>query len=181
MPEPAMDPKVDHAFLDNLITQYRHKPGALLAILESAQDHHPRKYLTKETLEYIGKEIGVSRSQIYNVVTFYSFFNLTPQGDHSITICRGTACHARGSKKILDFVKNMLQLQETNSGYADKLCLTTPDNRFTVRTVACFGQCALAPVVSVDERIYGYMTCRKIREIIEKLDREPVEPVPLFI
>jgi NADH-quinone oxidoreductase subunit E len=91
------------------------------------------------------------------VVTFYALFNLSPQGDHTVCICRGTACHARGSRSLLESVRLELGLDEKHAGGADKIMLTTADGRFTIRTVACFGQCALAPVVELDHRICGHM------------------------
>ena len=97
-------------------------------------------------------------AQIFSVVTFYALFNLSAQGDHTICICRGTACHARGSRNLLESIRLELGLQEEpGEGTADKLMLTTPDGKFTIRTVACFGQCALAPVVELDHRICGHM------------------------
>ncbi len=146
----------DFVFIDEVIARHRGRPGALLGILEAVQEHNPRKFLCAEDLRYIAAKTNVPVTQIFSVVTFYALFNLAPQGDHTIRICRGTACHARGSRSLLESTRLELGLEENSNG-ADKLVVTTPDGKFTVRTVACFGQCALAPVVELDHRICGHM------------------------
>jgi NADH-quinone oxidoreductase subunit E len=155
--------------LDKIISKFRDKPGALLGILEEIQNLNPQKYLPPEVLEYVSQNTGVPLSRIYSVVTFYAFFNLKPQGKHSIIICRGTACHTRRSKNLLEYIKTMLGLQEDEAQEGDKLFLTTADNKFTLRTVACFGQCALAPVVEIDGKIYSHMTENKLKDIVKRV------------
>jgi NADH-quinone oxidoreductase subunit E len=146
------------------------RPGALLGILEAAQERNPHKYLPTETLRYIAVKTETPLSRIYSVATFYALFNLQPQGENTICICRGTACHTRGSRNLLQSARYELGLGvddgESDGNDADKLLLTTPDQMFTVRTVACFGQCAMAPVVEVNHRICGHATeCTLQREI----------------
>ena len=155
--------------LDRVIEKYEGKPGALLGMLEEIQGLNKHKYLPREVLEYVSERTGVPLSRIYSVVTFYAFFNLKAQGDHSIIVCRGTACHTRRSKNLLDYLKSMLHLKEDESQEGDKLFLTTADNKFTLRTVACFGQCALAPVVEIDGKIYSHMTENKLKDIIKRV------------
>jgi len=146
------------AFIDEVIARHRGRPGALLGILEAVQERNPRKYLCADELRYIAAKTNMPVAQIFSVVTFYALFNLQPQGDHTICICRGTACHARGSRNLLESIRLELGLEEVpGEGTADKLMLTTPDGKFTIRTVACFGQCALAPVVELDHRICSHM------------------------
>lgn len=109
------------------------------------------------------------------MATFYSLFNLQPQGDNTICICRGTACRTRGSRNLLQSVRLELGLGLEHSGEAsdgDKVLLTTPDKKFTVPTVACFGQCAMAPVVEVNHRICGHMNERTLEREIVNLERE---------
>jgi NADH-quinone oxidoreductase subunit E len=145
-------------FIDDVIACHRGRPGALLGILETVQEHNPRKYLCADELRYIAAKTNLPVAQIFSVVTFYALFNRSPQGDHTICICRGTACHARGSRSLLESVRLDLGLQSTeDENEADKLSVSTPDGKFTIRTVACFGQCALAPVVELDHRICGHM------------------------
>jgi len=159
--------------LDKVIEKYRGKPGELLGMLEEIQNLHPHKFLPRETLEYVSSRTGTPLSRIYSVVTFYAFFNLIPQGEHSLVICRGTACHTRRSKNLLDYLKKMLDLKEEPGDEGEKVFLTSKDKKFTVKTVACFGQCALAPVVEVDGKIYSHMTEDKLRQIVQRTARRP--------
>ncbi len=161
----------DRDLIDRVIGEQAGRPGALLGILEKLQEQNRHKYLPMETLEYVAARTGVPQSQVYGVATFYALFNLDPQGVHTVAICRGTACHTRGSRALLERVKLQLGLQETSQG-ADKLTLTTPDRRFTVRTVACFGQCALAPVVEVNHAIRGHVKEQALIREVEKLRRD---------
>lgn len=157
-------------FLDGLIRKYHGRPGMLLAILEAVQEKHPNHYLQAEVLEYLAARTGIPGSQICSVATFYALFNLRPQGEHSVCICRGTACHTRGSRTLLERVKLQLGLRDgDDEGSADKVTATTPDRKFTLRTVACFGQCALAPVVEVDHNILGHVNERALEREINVL------------
>jgi len=153
---------------DTIIATYSGKPGALLSVLEEVQRSTEHTYLNEQALLYIAEEMKVPLSQIYSVVSFYSFFNLKPQGEHTITVCRGTACHTRGSKPLLDDAMAMLGLHQSEEG-EDEGSYTTKDMRFTVRTVACFGQCALAPVIAVDEVIFSRMTSDKLTTLLKEL------------
>ena len=96
----------------------------------------------------------------------------SPQGEHTICICRGTACHTRGSRNLLQRLRLELGLPEESEDGADKLCVTTPDRKYSLRTVACFGQCALAPVVEVDHAIFGHMNEQTLHREIEHLQKE---------
>jgi NADH-quinone oxidoreductase subunit E len=159
----------DRVFIDEVVARHAGHPGALLRILEEVQERNPHKYLSLPTVEYIAHRTDTPLSQIFSVVTFYAFFNREAQGEHTITICRGTACHTRGSRNLLEKVRLELGLHETDDSHADKLTLTTPDGRFTIRTVACFGQCALAPIVEIDHRICGHMNERVLARELETL------------
>ncbi len=152
---------------NEIISKYRGKPGDLLTVLEEVQKITPHSYLPEKTLTHIAENMNVPLSQIYSVVTFYSFFNLKPQGDHTITVCRGTACHTRGSKSLLDDLLIQLNIQDLED--EGEVSFTTSDNKFTVRTVACFGQCALAPVIAIDSVIYSNVTSEMLSELLKKL------------
>ena len=167
----ALPHSEDQDVIDLIIRERAGRPGALLGILEKLQDRNPHKFLPMETLEYVAARTGIPQSQVYGVATFFALFNLDPQGTHTVAICRGTACHTRGSRALLERVKLQLGLQETNDG-ADKLTLTTPDRRFTIRTVACFGQCALAPVVEIDHAIRGHVKEQALIREVEALRKE---------
>jgi len=156
------------AYADRTIATRSGQPGALLGILEAIQEHHPQKYLSTEILEYVAEKTDIPLAQIYGVVTFFALFNLEPQGKHSICICRGTACHTRGSRSLLQRLRHELGLAEESED-GEKACVTTPDGRYSLRTVACFGQCALAPVVEVDHSIFGHMNEQILHRELEHL------------
>lgn len=162
--------------IDEIIEEHRGTPGELLGILERVQQEHRYKYLPKETLAYVAHRLNLSTSQVYSVATFYAFFSLQPQGDHAITICRGTACHARGSRQLLEAMKTQLKLSVPEDMEGEVPFLTTPDNRFTIRTVACFGQCAMAPVIAVDETIHGRITEQTMRQHVDRIDQGGPQP-----
>ena len=166
-------PTEEQSYIDKVVGERVGRPGALLGILEAAQERNPYKYLPMETLRYIAMKTATPLSRIYSVATFYALFNLQPQGENTICICRGTACHTRGSRNLLQGVRLDLGLGledgEPDGNEADKLLLTTPDRKFTVRTVACFGQCAMAPVVEVNHRICGHATERTVQREIETI------------
>jgi len=144
----------------------------LLLTLEEIQEGAPHKYLTTETLLYVSHAMDVPLSRLYSVVTFYAFFNLEPQGDHTICICRGTACHTRGSRNLLEQVKLYMGQHGAPEDKGDMHAMTTEDRKITLRTVACFGQCALAPVVEIDRDIYGRMNERELQKAIDQLSQE---------
>ena len=172
MPTPSMGniPADEQVFIDKLIGGRRGRPGALLGVLEATQERNRFKYLPLETLRYIAAKMEMPLARIYSVATFYALFNLQPQGENAICICRGTACHTRGSRNLLQGARLELGLGldggETDGNEADKLLLTTADRQFTVRTVACFGQCAMAPVVEINHRICGHATERTVQREI---------------
>jgi len=162
----------DTKVLDKIISRHQGKPGMLLDVLEEAQRLEKAQYLSQPVLEYVAQKTGLPLSRIYSVVTFYAFFSLKPRGEHSITVCRGTACHTRGSKNLLDYLKHLLDLNDESAQEGEKVFLTTKDNKFTLMTVACFGQCALAPVVEIDGVIHVHMTEPKLKAIIHKLQHK---------
>jgi NADH-quinone oxidoreductase subunit E len=165
----------EQTFIDGVINRRGDRPGALLGILQTVQDHNPHKYLPLDTLRYIAAKTQIPLSRVYSVATFYALFNLQPQGDNTICICRGTACHTRGSRNLLQSARLELKLgleDASDSGEEDKILLTTPDQKFTVRTVACFGQCAMAPVVEVNHRICGHVNERTLEREIQTIQKE---------
>jgi NADH-quinone oxidoreductase subunit E len=161
--------EVAAAELDGIIGKYRGKPGMLLSTLEEVQEANPLKYLPSATLKAVSEKTGVPLTQVYSVATFYSFFNLKPQGRHSIVVCRGTACHTKGSRTLLDDVGHVLGFRcdwdDSEPSY------TTPDNEFTIKTVACFGQCAQAPVIAVDNVIHSNVNSQKLLKILQKIKK----------
>ena len=160
--------------IDSVIAKHKGQQGELLGILEEVQLLNDQKYLSEESLNRVSQRTGVPLSRIYNVVTFYSFFNLKPQGEHTVTVCRGTACHTKGSKILLDDLG--LVLGGSDGLESGESCFTTSDNKFSISTVACFGQCALAPVVALDDSIYGNMTTAKLKKLLSKVGKGRKNP-----
>ncbi len=175
MADHALPAAAELTAIDQVIAKHTGRPGALLGILETIQENSNHKYLPEQTLRYVAMKMDLPLSRIYSVATFYALFNLQPQGDNTVCICRGTACHTRNSRKLLESLRLELGLgieDGEEGGDSDKLSLTTPDNRFTVRTVACFGQCALAPVVEVNHRICGHVNEHTLQREVRALERE---------
>ena len=133
--------------------------SALIPMLQGVQEK--LGYDPKEAISEIAKELRVSTSEIFGVLTFYAQFRLNPVGEHMVRICRGTACHVRGAPLIIDAVDDELGLTDGND--------TTEDFKFTVEKVACFGACSLAPVVIVDEDTKGNITPDQARRMIRKI------------
>jgi NADH-quinone oxidoreductase subunit E len=171
---PSPDAPVTQDFIDSVLMKQAGRPGALLAILQQIQNNHPRKYLPLETLHYIATRTAVPLSRIYSVATFFALFNLQPQGLDTVSVCRGTACHTRGSRDLFENLLMKFGFQSASDGETDQLSLTTPDGSTTLRTVACFGQCALAPVIEINHAIFGHMNEMTLQRELEALDqREP--------
>ncbi len=157
--------------VDGVIARHQGRPGKLLSILEEIQENHPQRYLPMEVLEYVAAKTNISTAQIYSVATFYALFNLQPQGTNTVCICRGTACHTRGSRNLLQRTKLELGMKEGGEeGSADKVSMTSADGKYTLRTVACFGQCALAPVVEINHSILGHVNEQALHRELQALD-----------
>jgi NADH-quinone oxidoreductase subunit E len=125
--------------------------------LQEAQEEF--RYLPSEVMLEIAKFLGVPESAVFGVSTFYAQFKFTPVGKHILKVCRGTACHVRGAPRILDEAEKQLGIKAGG---------TTEDLEYSLETIACFGSCALAPVMVHDEDVHGRMTPAKVREILGK-------------
>jgi NADH-quinone oxidoreductase subunit E len=166
----ASSPRVeDQDQVDRVIAERVGLPGGLLGILETLQSMDRQQHLPLSTLEYVAARTGIPQAQVFGVASFFALFNLEPQGLHTVAICRGTACHTRGSRPLLDRLRLQLRLDETDDEADRKTALTTTDGQFTVRTVACFGQCALAPVVEIDHAIRGHVSEQSLIREVETL------------
>jgi len=133
-------------------------PSYLIKALQNIQEE--KGYISKEDAMEVAEYLGVPLTQVYGVATFYEQFRLQPRGKYVIRVCQGTACHVRGSKTLLDFLKDFLGIDVGE---------TTSDGLFTIERVACLGACALAPVVEINGTIYGKMNPDKLRDLIIKL------------
>jgi NADH-quinone oxidoreductase subunit E len=152
MPEP-----LDLSKMEPVLQKYQGQDGALIPILQEAQSLYG--YLPEEVLTGISRELKIPLSRIYGVVTFYAQFYMTPRGRHTIRVCRGTACHVRGGRSILNAVKENLGIEEEG---------TTKDFNFSLETVACLGTCFLAPVMMVDRNYYGKLIPQRVPSIIRQ-------------
>jgi len=118
-------------------------------------------YLPAEVQEVVARELNVSVAKVYGVVTFYSFFTMTPKGKHPISICTGTACYVRGAEKVLDEFKKRLNI---------KVGETSPDGKFSLSCLRCVGACGLAPVVLIGEKTYGRVSPEGVKDILKEYD-----------
>ncbi len=157
-----MNTPFDYSKLDNILKNHEFKSSNIIAILQDTQEIY--RYLPKEIFSYLSEKLGMSRAKIYSVATFYENFSLEPKGKYVIKICDGTACHVRKSIPILDKLRRELGLSESK--------ITTDDLMFTVETVSCLGACGLAPVITVNEKVYGAMTPEKVIELLNTLKEE---------
>ncbi len=130
---------------------------SLIAALEELQARY--HYLPQDALILISERLGVPLSQVYSVATFYNAFSLKPQGKHIVNVCLGTACHVRGSKRVLDKIVQKLHVKPGG---------TTPDRLFTLETVNCLGACALGPITVIDKSYTGHMTPAKVNALLEQ-------------
>ena len=141
-----------------ILSRYQGQQSELIPILHDIQD--VLSYLPREAVTETARFLNVPESVVYGVVTFYTQFYLTRQGKHKIKVCQGTACHVRGAPEIVRAIARKLGIQPGG---------TTDDFEFTVEAVACFGSCALAPVMVVDGKVYGNVTAERAVSILEAL------------
>lgn len=142
--------------VENILRKYEKEKFNLISILQEIQTVNG--YISEDAIKLISEYLDISESEIYGVATFYTQFKFTKPGKHIIKICVGTACHVRNSKQLIDETKKELGIAPGQ---------TTDDYKFSLETIACFGSCALAPVVVIDENVFGKMTPQKIKKIFE--------------
>lgn len=141
--------------LEEYIRTLPEKQGALITVLHKAQAIFG--YLPKEVQVFVAEGLKLPVSKVYGVVQFYSFFTMTPKGKHRIAVCMGTACYVKGAEKVLDRFKKILAINEGE---------TTTDGRFSLEALRCVGACGLAPVVVIDDQVYGKVTPKKVTDIL---------------
>ena len=162
-----MNATVDFKDMDEILAKYRYSPGSIIAILQDTQAKY--RYIPREDFPYLSDKLHISTAKIYSVATFYENFSLHPKGKFVIRVCDGTACHVRKSIPILERIRKELSLSETK--------VTTDDFLFTVETVSCLGACGLAPVLTVNDKVYPSMTPDKASELLAKLREEDCDAV----
>lgn len=140
--------------VDKVLASYTREKANLIPILQQVQ--LVLGYLPEEALKRIAWYVGTPECNIFGIATFYAQFQLLPRGRNIVRICRGTACYVKGAPRIIEELEKLLCIKEGE---------TTPDNEYTLETVACFGSCALAPVMVVNDKVYGRLTPEKAKEI----------------
>lgn len=155
---------VDHlAAVNKILEKYDFDEAKLIPILQEVQEEY--KYLSKDVISYVANSLDIPPAKVYGVATFYAHFSLKPKGKYIFKLCDGTACHVKKSHSILEALYNKLELSEDKN--------TSDDMLFTVETVSCLGACGLAPVMVVNEEVYGQVTPQKAEEIVDEiLERE---------
>ncbi|MFH1625704.1 MAG: NAD(P)H-dependent oxidoreductase subunit E [Pseudomonadota bacterium] len=147
------------AAVDGIIERYSKKPGALIPVLEEVQE--TIGYLPKSIQTKVALGLRIPFSEVYGVVTFYSFFTMVPKGRHTIRVCLGTACYVRGGQRNLDKLSGILGVDPGT---------TTEDRRFSFETVRCLGACGLAPTMVIDNHTFRQVKPTKLSNIIEDYD-----------
>lgn len=150
------------AIVDPIVEKYGGNQSSIITILQEIQSKY--RYLPEEVLEYIANKMDISPSKIFGIATFYENFSLKPKGKYVIKICDGTACHVRKSIPILNALQKELCLSDKKH--------TTDDLMFTVETVSCLGACGLAPVLNINDKVYGKMTPESTVELLNTLREE---------
>ena len=144
--------------IDAIVENHKdNKP--IVAVLQDVQEEY--RYIPREAFDYLAEKLDVSLAKLFSIATFYENFSLTPKGKYVIKICDGTACHVRKSIPILNALKKELKLADGEK--------TTEDLLFTVETVSCLGACGLAPVLTVNDKVYPAMTPEKAIELLQEL------------
>ena len=146
-----------YAELDRVIDSYRDAKGPLIQVLHRAQEIFG--YLPPEVQHFVSQRMGIPPSKVHGVVTFYNFFRTVPQGKHVINVCLGTACHVKGADRVVEILREELGI---------RIGQTTEDRLFTLSAVRCLGACGLAPVMMIDEEVYGKLDRAKIKAAVGK-------------
>ena len=145
------------AKLDSIIAKHKGKAGGLIPVLEEAQVS--LEYLPVPVQKRIAAGLNLPLSRVYGVVTFYSFFTMTPRGKHTVRVCLGTACYVRGGKALAETLEKQFGIKEGE---------TTADRLFTLESVRCLGACGLGPVIVVDDEVHGRVKPGKVKEILSQ-------------
>lgn len=157
--ETNMPKKDAYPEVDRILKEYASDQSSIISILQDVQKQY--RYLPPDVLIYVAKKLDLSEAKVYSVATFYDNFSLDPKGKYLIKVCDGTACHVRKSMPILETLRKELGLSDKKH--------TTDDMEFTVEIVSCLGACGLAPVLTVNDKVYPAMTPEKTAELLNEL------------
>jgi NADH:ubiquinone oxidoreductase subunit E len=152
-------------FLEKICTDYEKHEGNIISLLQDIQNEFG--YIPEDAVYWSSKRLGIPTSRFFGIATFYAQFHLTPRGKNIITACCGTACHVKGSEKLINGLMKELDLPEGEN--------TTPDMQFTAEKVNCVGACSIAPVVIVNNTIHGKVTTDTLMKEIRKLKDKEIE------
>ena len=145
--------------LAEIFKNYEENEGNVITILQGIEEHFG--YIPEEAIALIAKKLDIPASRFFGTATFYSQFHLKPRGKNIITVCRGTACHVKGSEKLINRLSLELDVPQGED--------TTSDCKFTIEKVNCIGACGIAPVTVVNHTVHGKMTLDKLMKEIKKL------------
>lgn len=149
--------KEQDAKLEQVIANHKDMDGALIPVLHEAQDIYG--YLPLEVQQKISEGLGIPLAEIYGVVTFYTQFSINPKGQYKIGVCLGTACYVKGSGNVLERLKERLGIEVGEC---------TPDGKFSLDATRCVGACGLAPVLTVNDDVYGRLVVDDVDKILAK-------------
>ncbi len=153
----SVDPRYEK--LHQIIVERKGTPGSLILVLHEAQQQFG--YLPEEVIQIVAEGLDLPVSEVYGVVTFYSLFSLKPRGKHKISVCMGTACYVKGASQVVTELEKQLKIKPSE---------TTEDGLYTIELTRCIGACGLAPVMTIDDDVYGRLTPAKIAEILAKYE-----------
>lgn len=142
-------------FVKDICKRYNNEAGEVINVLHKVQGEFG--YLSAEVQELVAEELHIPVARVYGIVSFYSFFTMTPKGRFPISVCLGTACYVRGAEKVIDELKRQLAIQVGG---------TTPDGKFSLNCLRCVGACGLAPVMMIGDKVYGRVTPDKVAGIL---------------
>jgi NADH-quinone oxidoreductase subunit E/NADP-reducing hydrogenase subunit HndA len=145
--------------IQDICKSFGNKAGELINVLHKTQEAFG--YLPAEVQQVIAREVNISEAKVYGVVTFYTFFTMKPKGKYKISVCMGTACYVRGAEKVVDELEKELNI---------KVGDVTPDGKFSLDCLRCVGACGLAPVMLIDDKVYGRVEAPQIKEILEQYE-----------
>ncbi|MGQ9699993.1 MAG: NADH-quinone oxidoreductase subunit NuoE family protein [Candidatus Bipolaricaulaceae bacterium] len=146
-----------------VLRKFPRSPDVLLALLHALQQANPQNYLSPEDLQLAAEYLGLPLSRVHDAVTFYTMFSLRPRGRHILRVCASPNCHLFGSWSVIEELQKILGV-----GVGE----TTSDGLFTLELTSCLGACGVAPVMMVDEEVFGNLTPQKVREIVGRLREE---------
>lgn len=147
--------------IESICDRYKNEPTPLMLVLSDIQKEYG--YIPLEVQEIVSAKLGMPVSEIYGVVTFYSFFSLTPKGKYVIGVCLGTACYVKGGQNVLDKFATLLGIKPGE---------TTEDGLFTLDSLRCIGACGIAPAVSINGKVYSKVTVDEVAKIIDSYKKE---------